>query len=371
MNKPHNILIAILLASTLFYNSQAEAKRPRKTNIPAIYPTKEAGWNKVAPEKYGYDSVKLERLRDYIISNTNATGVTVIVGGEEIFEYGSQSRLSYIASCRKSVLAMMYGKYVENGTIDLNKTINDLGIDDYGGLLPIEKNATVYDLITARSGIYHEASNAGSDIANMPSRGSKKPGTFFLYNNWDFNAAGTAFEIMTGQNIYDAFENDISIPIGMQDWDRAAQSKGGNPKISKHLAYHFNFSVRDMARLGYLMLRNGRWGDVQVISKDWVRKMTSPVSAAREVGHGARDPRYSYGYMWWIYDEDCSQYAWEYDGAYGAHGAMGQYIKVFPAKDMVIVIKTDSIYGRRTNESEQNEIIEMIFRSFNKKLLKK
>ena len=126
-----------------------------------------------------------------------------------------------------------------------------------------------------------------------------------------------------------------------------------------------------MARLGYLMLRHGKWGDEQVISEDWVKKMVTPVSSAKEVSHGKEDGRYSYGYMWWLYDPGCSQFTWEYEGAYGAHGAMGQYIKVFPALDMVIAIKTDSVYGRRTSGSSQDKLIDMIIRCYDKKILKK
>ena len=359
-----------LLAAMLMLIPANAAKKGKK-NAPAIYPTKEAGWSVAAPEKYGFDSEKLKDVEKFIINKTNATGVEVIVGGEEIFRYGAVDRLSYIASCRKSILAMLYGKYVENGTINLKETIEDLGIDDLQGLLPIEKKATVYDLITARSGVFHPASNGGDDTEHKPTRGTKKPGNFFLYNNWDFNVAGTVFEMKTGKNIYDALGEDIAIPIGMQDWNCEAQRKGGNSKISKHPAYHFYFSTRDMARLGYLMLRHGKWGDEQVISEDWVKKMVTPVSSAKEVSHGKEDGRYSYGYMWWLYDPGCSQFTWEYEGAYGAHGAMGQYIKVFPALDMVIAIKTDSVYGRRTSGSSQDKLIDMIIRCYDKKILKK
>ena len=39
---------------------------------------------------------------------------------------------------------MLYGKYVDSQVVDLAKTIDDLGMDDVGGLLPIEKTATVF-----------------------------------------------------------------------------------------------------------------------------------------------------------------------------------------------------------------------------------
>ena len=53
---------------------------------------------------------------------------------------------------------MLYGNYVESGTVKLDKTLAQLRIDDIGGLLPSEKEATIRDLLTACSGVYHEAS---------------------------------------------------------------------------------------------------------------------------------------------------------------------------------------------------------------------
>lgn len=308
-------------------------------------------WPKAKPEKYGFDPNYSKSLTAYLVDSTAATGVAVIVGGEQIFSFGNLTRLSYIASCRKSLLSMLYGKYVENGTIDLSKTVEDLGFDDIGGLLPIEKQATVYDLITSRSGVYHPASNPG-DSKDKPERGSKKPGEYFLYNNWDFNAAGAAFEKMTGLNIYDAFETDIAIPIGMQDWDRSIHQKSGNLEVSCFPAYHFHLSVRDMARVGYLMLRKGKWNDKQIISEDWVSKMTTPVSPYSEVTGKSSVDRFSYGYMWWLFDEASAEYLPEYKGAYTARGAMGQYITVVPELDMVVAFKTDSVYQRTTTSAE-------------------
>ena len=45
------------------------------------------------------------------------------------------------------------------------------------------------------------------------------------YNNWDFNAAGTAFEKLSGKTIYQALEEDLARPLGMQDFDRRSRSR--------------------------------------------------------------------------------------------------------------------------------------------------
>jgi len=90
------------------------------------FPVKE--WEICKPEKYGYDSAKLEIAHKYIVDSMNTTGLVVVVSGEIIFKYGNIEQVSYLASCRKSLLAMLYGKYVENGTVDLNKTVGELGL---------------------------------------------------------------------------------------------------------------------------------------------------------------------------------------------------------------------------------------------------
>ena len=326
---------------------------------PPIYPA--GDWQKAPAEKYGFDSDKLDNsLRPFIINQTKGTGVLVIAGGEEIFRQGALDRLSYIASCRKSILSMMYGKYVENGTIDLGKTLEELGIDDIGGLLPIEKKGTVLDIITSRSGCYHPASNAG-DNKNKPERGTKQPGEYFIYNNWDFNVAGALFEQMTGKNIYDAFYEDIGSRIGMQDWNREVHVKGGDLTISQFPSYHFHFSTRDMARLGYLMLRHGNWNGDQVVSEAWCERITTPFSTWEEVNtSNGKEGRYSYGYMWWLFDDKSKDNSPLLHGAYTAWGAMGQYITVIPALDMVVAFKTDRIYGRKTTPAAYLEFLDVL-----------
>ena len=325
-----------------------------------IYPDAGENWRNAKPSKYDFNNKKIKSLKKYIVDSMKTTGLMVIVGGECIYKFGNVERLSYIASCRKSVLSMLYGKYVENGTINLNQTIGELGITDHGGLLPIEKTATVRHLIQARSGVYRPSSNPGSSLDNpdiVPKRGSKKPGSYHLYNNWDFNAAGTVFEKLTGKSVYQAFEEDLAKPLGFQDWDINAQRYGGDKSKSMHPAYHIYISTRDMARLGYLMLRKGEWDGKQIISKKWHKEMLTKWTPRKKMNPAEqRKGEFAYGYMWWLYDTKVP----ELKGAYTARGAMGQYITVIPQLDMVIAHKTDRVYGRKTSYASYRRLIEKI-----------
>jgi CubicO group peptidase (beta-lactamase class C family) len=333
--------IAVIVAA-LVLRPAAWQQSPPSPALPAVFPG--GAWERVAsPEAIGYSSARLDALRAWLES-LDTTAMVVSVGGRSLFEYGEVTRLSYLASVRKSVLAILYGKYVDNGTIGLERTLRELEFTDVGGLLPRELDATIEHVITARSGVYHLASNAGDDTDSAPPRASQRPGTYQLYNNWDFNAAGAIFEKLTGRGIYDALESDLARPIGMQDFDRARQQKSGDPARSQHLAYHMGLSTRDMARVGLLMLRQGQWNGQQVVSRDWVRRMTSLVTPLNEMnpprnralGTGLR---WGYGCMWWVWDAPNSPGPLR--GAFTGMGAGGQFITVLPALDMVVAHKTD------------------------------
>jgi CubicO group peptidase (beta-lactamase class C family) len=168
------------------------------------------------------------------------------------------------------------------------------------------------------------------------------------YNNWDFNAAGTAFEKLTGKTIYQALEQDLARPIGMQDYDPAKQGKVPSPG-SVHPEYVMRLSTRDLARLGLLMSRQGRWGGAQIVPADWVRYTTSVITPFARVhptglSVGGQPDRWGYGVMWWVWEEPMfpgGASTGPLQGAYTAMGAGGQYVTVLPAEDMIVVHTTD------------------------------
>jgi hypothetical protein len=103
-------------------------------------------------------------------------------------------------------------------------------------------------------------------------------------------------------------------PIGIVDyaWEGSTpDDKWGYSGLSMH--------PLDMARLGYLYLRDGEWHGVQVVAADWVHDSTAPQIAAGTMAS-------SYGYEWWVDDD-----------MFMMQGYGGQFVYVLPALDLVVV----------------------------------
>jgi len=353
--KTSYIIICLILLTAGFAGAQG-------------YPS-DKGWEFAEhPLQKGWNQAKLDHLHKFIHDSTQMTSFMIVQHGEIVFDYGDLEENSYIASCRKSILAMLYGAHIKSGEINLNNTLADLGIDDIGGLLPQEKEATVSDIISARSGVYHEASYPGDYLEYAPKRGSVKHGDYWLYSNWDFNVAGYIFEKQTHKNIYDEVERMLAKPLHMQDWNRKMQQKEGDSTKSIYKAYPMWFSARDMARIGVLMLNKGKWQNKQVIDESWVNEMLKPVTDWTEVNkncpaYRGSDYCFGYGYLWWLWQNVKDA---RFEGAYSAFGSMGQSITVFPGIDTVVVYKTKDTYERDTPYPARFRILRIAAQAFEK-----
>lgn len=278
------------------------------------------------------------------VAAENTKSMVVLRGGEAVFSYGpvDAQQPTYTASVRKSILSMLMGAWVAKGVIDPDATLADLGIDDVQGLTEEERAATLRQVISARSGVYHPASNFSGVTAEGPVRGDHLPGTYYWYNNWDFNAAGAIFEKLAGLSIYDAFVRQFAGPLGLQPFDvqeHKAARQGYSSENSLYPPYHFRLSANDLAKLGQLMLQRGVWNGERLVPAAWVDESVALVTPSAEMNpESYRNGELGYGYMWWVFDPATSPEA--FHGGFAARGHFGQYILVLPKLDMVIAHKT-------------------------------
>ena len=305
---------------------------------PPVFPAAE--WQHVNAKEAGFSEAKLDVLRAWL-KTQKTTGLVLVSDGRVVLEHGDVARVSKVASVRKSILAMLYGRYVESGQIDLERTVAGVGLEDFMPFLPLEREATLRHVLMARSGIYLPSGTPDLDAA-LPARGSHRPGTFFQYSNWDFDAAGAAFEQLTGRDIYEALDTDLAKPLELQDFSRARQEKHDMAPASRFPEYAMYLSARDMARIGLLMLRRGNWNGRQLVPAAWVDEITTLVTPQEHIRPVVSGPafgnRWGYGMLWWVWDAPNVRGAvtGPYQGAYSAMGAYGQYITVLPVLDLVV-----------------------------------
>jgi CubicO group peptidase (beta-lactamase class C family) len=292
-------------------------------------------------EAAGFSQDRLDDARAFADANKTAALVAVY-RGHVVAAWGAVDRPMMAHSVRKSLAGALYGQAIASGRLRLTDTLESLGINDEPALTGEERRATFKDLITSRSGVYHAAAYAdASQERERPARGSHDPGTFFYYNNWDFNAAETIFERVTGEDLFAAFAERIARPLGMEDYDTGLQMEVLAPGQSQMPAHTMRLSARDLARFGQLYLRGGKWGDQQIVPADWVRDSLQKHS---DFGDGT-----GYGYLWWIYEP--GSLGDRYPTLNGmsvrlARGTGGQTIFLLPETDMVVVHRADTDNGR-------------------------
>ena len=299
-----------------------------------------AEWGKTTPQAAGWSPDLMAHAKDYAQGIGTAT-LLVVQHGLVVDSLGYTAGRLELHSMRKSLLSSLIGIAVGERRIGLDQTLAQLGIDDVPPPLTAEeKQATVQDLLESRSGVYHVALyETDGERLHRPARGSHPPGTFWYYNNWDFNVLGMIYEHAVGQSIFAAFQSRIAQPIGMQDY-RPFDGRYVTGSESSIPAYPFHMSARDLARFGLLYLYGGRWNGQQIVPASWVTESTTPRSVT-SIPSG-------YAYLWWtgLQGQGVPEMGLP-PGSFWADGAEGQFVVVDPADDLVVVHQTDGTRVRR------------------------
>ncbi|CUA83159.1 serine hydrolase [Pseudidiomarina woesei] len=316
--------------------------------------------------KAAFNADKLNELRE-LVETTNTSSLVLMRSGDVVFEHGDIHQKHTIHSIRKPMLNALYGIYVDRGIINLDATLGELGITDITPLTPTEKQATVRELLQARSGVYlPSAATSAGMLAGIPERGAFAPGEKYVYNNWDFNVAGAIFEQLTGQNIYTAFYREIAVPLGMKsfkgeytttdaDTDIATLTVDGfyqfEREKSQYPAYHFRMSAYDMALFGQLYENYGVWNGKRILSRDWIEQSTTSYSVTN------RYMDFGYGMLWNVINpnDERPNRAFYHTGV-GIH-----MLGVYPSSDLVFVHRVQTETEYEFDQQNLYKIISQVF----------
>lgn len=311
----------------------------------------DAEWRRAAPAAVGLDGNRLAdlvaRLRTNVIPGIH--GLVVVRHGylavDEYFNGSSADVLHTLQSDSKSVTSLLVGIAVGQGAIpSIDRTVTSF-FPEYTGLAnqdALKQAMTLRDLLMMRTGLdWREDPYAGSPLAQLnashddwlrfvlewPMR--EAPGSRFEYNSGGVITLGGVLYNTTGLPADEFARRNLFEPIGIT---RSSWFKG-NPNGLPHMGGGLNLRVLDMARLGYLVLRGGRWKERQVVPAEWLAASLAPVS---HPGWFFGGRQVEYGYLWWLLPLDGE---W---GIYTASGAQGQWIFIIPRYDLVVAVTSNT-----------------------------
>lgn len=261
---------------------------------------------------------------------------------ESYFHGQTAETPNHVFSVTKTFGASLLGMAIQQGWVE--------GVDQrVAELLPEHTvhpklaDLTLEDVLTHRSGVGSDPSFMDVQLM-LAAEPLAPPGTVYEYSNYAPHLLTTILDRLAKQGAAGGAA-DVSAmaqqylfgPLGI----RVSQWRPGPHGVPQG-ANGLHMTARDMARLGYLLLRDGRWEDEQLLSPGWVAAATQHrVEVDRQKG---------YGYLTWVRrraDElPTTQGSREIQG-YFAYGHRGQFIGVYPALDLLVVTTADATDATR------------------------
>jgi CubicO group peptidase (beta-lactamase class C family) len=308
----------------------------------------------------GMDETKIEQLRQWLLKSDDRPFAAVVVRHGMIalqVERGNSavSDTRNIKSCAKAICATVLAIASEQSR--QGRTPRKMSFDDKAFAYipwaqplsdPRKEQITVKQLLNHTSGITPESTgvpNRGPWQMILGHAGEERnqrlafdPGSDLDYGTHAFYHASLVCENVTGKP-YDQFTiANLLKPIGVEKW--WFEFIDGDAAHGRHPSHAIGLPARELARVGYCMLHNGRWGQRQVIPDWFVRETASPTHALTGIKTFGRDASsFSHG--------------WELPGLLSGDrgrgiprdarfkpGSGGQLIAFVPSLDLVIARQT-------------------------------
>jgi CubicO group peptidase (beta-lactamase class C family) len=153
----------------------------------------------------------------------------------------------------------------------------------------------------------------------------EEPGSHFAYCGACLTPLGAILEKQSGLKLPDYAQKFLFDPLGIDSPHWWEGSHGFHSP-----AFGLFLKPRDMAKIGYLVLKKGKWNGKQVVPEKWIEESTAPQVPGNETGKKA-----DYGYLWW--EEGAGRHG-EKLRVLDAWGVGGQHIFIAPRLDLVCVV---------------------------------
>jgi len=260
------------------------------------WPTTE--WPRAQPQSQGLASDIAERLESYVHQKAPQTSCVLIVrNGYLLVEHyfvGGSDTLREVDAISNGVIGLLTGRAVQTKSVDLDQTVANampqLFSEDSE---PKARSITLRQLLNHTSGVDPSMTDAIGleDITNlflMPLAG--KPGGRFAFTFTNANILSMVLTEKTGRLMGEYARDQLFGPIGIQKFEwRVNQGYTQG-------AYGLRLTGVDLARIGLLILHQGKWVDQEVVSKAWLDEATAKQIATDQ---SFRNKPMDYGYGWW------------------------------------------------------------------------
>jgi CubicO group peptidase (beta-lactamase class C family) len=303
---------------------------------PLTFPT--AGWEQAPPHEHGMQEDLIQLAHEKILKELrNIYSLLVIRHGVIVFEQYYQGHdaetLFDVRSVTKSFISALIGIALgEKNILNLDQTILSY-FPEYkaNNTDPRKAAITIKDLLTMQSGIAWDEDDAfeslySSDnwiqyIFSRPM--ANHPGYVFNYNSGASHVLSELIQRVTGMGVLEFARQRLFSPLGIHRVDWQTDPMG--------IPFGFaglSLTARDLAKLGLLYLRQGRWQETQILTPDYIHASTTAWSS------GGFPEEAQYGYHWWVLPS-------ELHPAFFAAGYGGQYLWVVPNLDLIVVITAE------------------------------
>jgi CubicO group peptidase (beta-lactamase class C family) len=264
---------------------------------------------------------------------------------ETYFGGSSRDDVHTMQSVSKSVTSLVTGIAADAGSLDIETPVVSL-MPQYAGASTDPRLARVSarHLLEMRSGInFYENPYPGSPLEILnTSNGdwvrialqqpfNAEPGGLWQYNSGGVIALGAAVASATRTSFHQLARERLFNPIGVtgQYWYVSAYD------ATVHTGGGLNLRAIDLARVGYLVLHQGQWKGVQVVSREWIERSTAPVTFSNSTLGGVRT---DYGYLWWLAPINPALSTADVNNrVIIASGNLNQFLFVVPSLDLVVV----------------------------------
>ena len=242
---------------------------------------------------------------------------------ERYFNGTEASHANSVASLSKSILSLLTGVAIEDGSLQLDTPISQILPAE---LVPRDDGITVRHLLTMSGGLEwdeNEDSDEFDVLGTLSRDRTSPPGEEFAYSTGLTHVLSGVLTEATGLSTCDYAFQRLFAPLGVtpEHWDRGSDGYfvGGD------LLW---LTPRDIARFGQLVLQDGVWDGVSLVDPAWVEQSLSSVW---DLGCSSDPDSAGYGYLWW-HSEAGGLSIWS------ASGWGGQSLLIVPELDMVVVV---------------------------------